>query len=126
MPGVSSDSGRGALVPLSPESQGEAVYPLRHGLKSPISRLSISWSRGNSLRVSVFAASSSDASVNDGDGGKVVEVKLGGGDGEISDAHWRRIAYGSVSPFALLQSRKNAVSSLSKMSMNSSPYDGDW
>lgn len=126
MPGVSSDSARGALVPLSPESPGAVVYPLRHGLKSPISRLSISWSRGNSLRVSVFAAPSSDGSVNDGDGGKVVEVKLGGGDGEISEAHWRRIAYGSVSPFALLQSRKNAVSSLSKMSMNSSPYDGDW
>lgn len=126
MPGVSSDSGGGALVPISPESQGAAVYPLQHGLKSPVSRLSISWSRGNSLRVSVFSAPSADDSSDENAGGKVVEVNLGGGDGEISDARWRRIAYGSVSPFALLQSRKNAASSLSKMSMNSSPYDVDW
>ncbi|OMP04959.1 Nucleoporin Nup85-like protein [Corchorus capsularis] len=125
MPGVSSDTSGGALAPFSPESQGAAVYPLHHGLKSPISRLSISWSRGNSLRVSVFAAPS-DHSVNEEAGGKVVEVKLGSGDGEISDSHWRRIAYDSVSPFALLQSRKNAASSFSKMSMNSSPYDVDW
>ncbi|XWS17704.1 hypothetical protein CRYUN_Cryun33cG0090000 [Craigia yunnanensis] len=118
--------GGGALVPMSPEPQGAAVYPLHHGLKSPISRLSISWSRGNSLRVSVFAASSADDSVDEDAGGKVVEVKLSGGDSEISDARWRRIAYGSVSPFALLQSRKNAASSLSKMSMNYSPYDVDW
>lgn len=126
MPGVSSDSGGGALVPISPESQGAAVYPLQHGLKSPVSRLSISWSRGNSLRVSVFSTPSADDSSDENAGGKVVEVNLGGGDGEISDARWRRIAYGSVSPFALLQSRKNAASSLSKMSMNSSPYDVDW
>ncbi|XVF89172.1 hypothetical protein PTKIN_Ptkin19aG0108600 [Pterospermum kingtungense] len=126
MPGVSSDSGGGALVPLPPESQGAEVYPLHHGLKSPVSRLSISWSHGNSLRVSVFSAPSADNSSDEEPGGKVVEVKLGGGDGEISDARWRRIAYGSVSPFALLQSRKNAASSLSKMSLNSSPYDVDW
>ncbi|KAE8688983.1 Nuclear pore complex protein NUP85 [Hibiscus syriacus] len=125
MPSASSDYGGGALVPISPESEVAAVYPLHHGLKYPISRLSISWSRGNSLLVSVFASPPSGDSVEDDAGGKVVEVKLGGGDGEISDAHWRRIAYDSVSPFALLQSRKNAVSSLSKMSMNS-PYDADW
>ncbi|KAE8658093.1 Nuclear pore complex protein NUP85 [Hibiscus syriacus] len=126
MPGASSDYGGGALVPISPESQVAAVYPLHHGLKYPISRLSISWSRGNALRVSVFASPPSGDSVQDDEGGKVVEVKLGGGDCEISDAHWRRIAYDSISPFALLQSRKNAVSSMSKMSMNSSPYDADW
>ncbi|KAK6236807.1 hypothetical protein QUC31_020607 [Theobroma cacao] len=126
MPGVTSDSGGGALVSLSSESQGAAVYPLHHGLKSPISRLSISWSRGDSLRVSVFAAPSSDDSDKEDAGGRVVEVKLGGGDGEITDANWRKIAYGSVSPFALLQSRKNAASSLSKMSMKSSRYDVDW
>ncbi|KAE8724130.1 hypothetical protein F3Y22_tig00010869pilonHSYRG00009 [Hibiscus syriacus] len=84
---------------------------------------SVSWSRGHYLRVSVFAAPSS---IEDEAGGKIVEVKLGGGDGEVSDVHWSRVAYGSVSPFALLQSRKNAVSSLSKISMNSSPYDADW
>ncbi|XP_022729094.1 nuclear pore complex protein NUP85 [Durio zibethinus] len=126
MPGASSDSTSGALVPLLPEAQGAVVYPLHHGLTSPVSRLSISWSRGNSLRISVFASPSVNDSDNEDAGGKVVEVKLGGGDGEISDAHWRRITYGSVSPFALLQSRKNAASGLSKMSMNSSPYNVDW
>ncbi|KAE8699494.1 Jasmonate-zim-domain protein 3, putative isoform 2 [Hibiscus syriacus] len=100
MPGVSSDSGRGALVPICTDTQGSAVYPLRHCLKSPISRLSVSWSRGHYLRVSVFAAPSS---VEDDAEGKIVEVKLSGGDGE-----------------------KNAVSSLLKISMNSSPYDADW
>ncbi|KAE8701070.1 Detected protein of confused Function [Hibiscus syriacus] len=92
MPGVSSDSGRGALVPICTDSQGSAVYPLRHCLKSPISRLSVSWSRGHYLRVSVFAAPSS---VEDDAGGKIVEVKLSGGDGEVSVAHWWRVAYGS-------------------------------
>ncbi|KAE8732631.1 Nuclear pore complex protein NUP85 [Hibiscus syriacus] len=52
MPSSSSDYGGGALVLISPESQVAVVYPLHHGLKYPISRLSISWSRGNSLRVS--------------------------------------------------------------------------
>ncbi|KAE8676256.1 Regulator of chromosome condensation family protein isoform 1 [Hibiscus syriacus] len=100
MPSVSSDSGRGALVPICTDSHGSAVYPLRHCLKSPISRLSVSWSRCHYLRVSVFTAPSS---VEDDAGGKIVEVKLSGGDDE-----------------------KNAVSSLSKISMNSSPYDVDW
>ncbi|XVF35435.1 hypothetical protein REPUB_Repub18cG0145600 [Reevesia pubescens] len=65
MPGVSSDSGGGALVKLLRESQGVVVYPLHHGLKSPISRLTISWSRGNSLCVSVFAAQSANDSVHE-------------------------------------------------------------
>ncbi|RVX17606.1 Nuclear pore complex protein NUP85 [Vitis vinifera] len=95
MPGLTADSGN-ALVPLSPEAHVSVVYPLHHGLKPPISRLSISWSRGNALH------------------------------GEVDDAQWRRIAYGSVSPFALLQSRRNSVLALSKMSMSSSPYHPDW
>ncbi|GLT85442.1 hypothetical protein SLE2022_036320 [Rubroshorea leprosula] len=128
MPGVASDSGGGALVPFNPEAQVAVVYPLHHGLKPPVSRLSISWSRGNTLRVSVFRPEPSVDDSGDEPGGKVVEVRLGGGGGggEISDAHWRRIAYGSVIPFALLQSKKNAALTLSKMSMNSSPYNVDW
>ena len=55
-----------------------------------------------------------------------MQVKLGVGDGEVDDAQWRRIAYGSVSPFALLQSRRNSVLALSKMSMSSSPYHSNW
>ncbi|CAN1218934.1 Nuclear pore complex protein NUP85 [Linum perenne] len=60
-------------------------------------------------------------------GGKVVEVTLGKSrDGEISDAQWRKIAYGSVSPFALLQSRKNSSSTFSKMELSPSPYHLEW
>lgn len=131
MPAVASiagDAADGSIVPLSPEQLPQAVvYPLRHGLKPPISRLSISWSRGNSLRVSVLRPPSEPES-GDGEeaGGKVVEVRLSNGDSEISDAQWRRIAYGSVSPFALLQNRRSAVSSLSKMSMSPSSYQVEW
>ncbi|KAL9331077.1 hypothetical protein ACSQ67_000687 [Phaseolus vulgaris] len=39
------------------------------------------------------------------------------------DAHWRRIAYGSVAPFALLQSRRSSLSTLMK---TPSPYHSDW
>ncbi|TKY58298.1 Nuclear pore complex protein NUP85 [Spatholobus suberectus] len=103
--------GNGTLVPFSGDSP--VVYPLYHGLVAPISRLSISWSRGNSLCLSLFA----------GTGVKVVEVKLRGEDSEIADAHSRRIAYGSVVPFALLQSRRSSLSALSKAP---SPYHSDW
>ncbi|KAK7320796.1 hypothetical protein VNO77_30601 [Canavalia gladiata] len=103
--------GNGALVPVSGDRL--EVYPLHHGLAPPISRLAISWSHGNSLRVSLFA----------GAGAKVVEVKLSGEDPEIADANRRRIAYGSVAPFALLQSRRSSLSALSKAP---SPYHSDW
>ncbi|XP_061350763.1 nuclear pore complex protein NUP85 [Gastrolobium bilobum] len=114
--------GNGALVPFSGETRDSpAVYPLHHGLTPPISRIAFSWSRGNSLRVSLFTerSGSSDAEA----GGKVVEVKLSGEDPEIADAHWRRIEYGSVEPFALLQSRRSSLSALSKAP---SPYHVDW
>lgn len=114
--------GNGALIPFSGDTTDSlAVYPLHHDLARPISRLAISWSRGNSLRVSLFAEPS--VNPNTGDGAKVVEVKLGGGDPEITDADWRRIAYGSVAPFALLQSRRSSLSELSK---SPSPYHLDW
>lgn len=77
--------------------------------------------------MSVFRELPAESSDSDGEaGGKVVQVKLGVADGEVDDAQWRRIAYGSVSPFALLQSRRNSVLALSKMSMSSSPYHPDW
>lgn len=115
--------GDASLVPVSAENgESAVVYPLHHGLNPPIARLAISWSRGNSLRVSVFKPPSED----DDAGGKVVEVKLSNGDPEISDAQWRRIAYGSVTPFALLQSRRSSFSSMSKVSMSPSPYHLDW
>ncbi|KAL6980098.1 Nucleoporin nup85 [Sarracenia purpurea var. burkii] len=125
MPGLASDAGDSSLVPLSPEVGDPIVYPLHHGLKPPIARLSVSWSRGNSLRVSVFRKPQPETSGSE-IGGKVVEVTLGNGDGEIDDAQWRRIAYGSVSPFALIQNRKNSMSALSKMSASSSLHDAEW
>ncbi|CAI9093545.1 OLC1v1029059C1 [Oldenlandia corymbosa var. corymbosa] len=118
MPGMASDSGDGntSLVQYSPNPQ-PITYPLHHGLKPPISRLSISWARGNTLRVTVLRPPQPSAVPEEESGGSVVEVKIGDdGDGEIDDAQWRRIAYGSVTPFALLQSRKNSASTLSKMS----------
>ncbi|CAK9184884.1 unnamed protein product [Ilex paraguariensis] len=133
MPGLASDPGDDmSLIPFPSETPNLVIYPLHHGLKPPISpRLSISWSRGNTLRVSVFRLSGSEVVAEGGDsdcevGGKVVEVKLGTGDGEINEVQWRKIAYGSVSPFAMLQSRKNSMSALSKMSMDSSPYSSEW
>ncbi|KAK7384976.1 hypothetical protein VNO78_30680 [Psophocarpus tetragonolobus] len=107
----SDTGGNGSLVPFSGDST--AVYPLHHGLASPIRRISISFSCGNSLRLSLFAAASA----------KIVEVKLSGEDNEISDAHRRRIAYGSVAPFAMLQSRRSSLSALLK---TPSPYHSDW
>lgn len=121
---MSGENQGGAIVPYSEEAKKPVVYPLRHGLKPPISRLGISWSRGNSLRVTVFQQPSEDS--ENEVGGKAVEVRLDGRDGEISDAQWRRIAYGSVSPFALLQSRKNSFASLSKISSTTSPFDAEW
>lgn len=129
MSGVAPDSGEnreGQLVPYSEEVDRPVVYPLRHGVKPPISRLAISWSRGSSLRVSVFRKQSSNGDSGDEFEGKVVEVRLGNGDGEISDAEWRKVSYGSISPFALLQSRRNSISSLSKMTLNTSPYHVEW
>ncbi|KAF3557741.1 hypothetical protein F2Q69_00015479 [Brassica cretica] len=53
---------------------------------------------------------------------KTVNVRLSGEDGEIGDAQWRRIAYESASSFALLESRRNSISSLLKMDMCPSLY----
>ncbi|KAJ8751182.1 hypothetical protein K2173_016363 [Erythroxylum novogranatense] len=123
--GGTSDSVSGALVPFLPCAEASVVYPLHHGLKPPISRVSISWARGSSLRISLFKSSSSESDADGEVGGKVLEVRLGG-DGEMSDAQWRRIAYGSVSPFALLQSRKNSVAGFSKMQLSPSLYHLEW
>lgn len=49
-----------------------------------------------------------------------MEVKLSCENGEISDGQRRKVAYGSVSPFAVLQSQKNAEIEFSNMPMISS------
>ncbi|KAK6129681.1 hypothetical protein DH2020_036547 [Rehmannia glutinosa] len=121
MPGVTSDSGEFnslSIVPHSFDTQAPKVYPLHiHSVTPPLARLSISWARGNALRVCVLQ--SEDTVQDEKPGGEVVEVKLTNVEGgEIPDAQWRRIAYGSVAPFALLQSRKNSI--------DTSHYDKDW
>lgn len=128
MPGPASDSSPGGALVLSSSEVQEVIYPIRHEVKPPIARLSISWARGNSFRVSIFKQQSSDNSAGSDDGeigGQVLEVKIRNDDGEINAAEFRRIAYGSVSPFALLQSRKNMVSGLSKMSMGLPQFNPD-
>ncbi|PWA78250.1 Nucleoporin Nup85-like protein [Artemisia annua] len=55
MPGLltNSDNQSSTIVPFSPEPP--TLYNLHHGLKPPLApRISISWSRGNSLRLSIF------------------------------------------------------------------------
>lgn len=130
MPGLTSESDDLAMVPVSPESEKQPVviYPLRHGLKSPIHRLSFSWACGNTLRVSVFRKPPSEKADGDGEaGGRVVEVKLSNsGDEEVDAARWRRMAYSSVTPFALLQSRKHSLSAASRMSLDIPPYKAEW
>ncbi|KAI3822450.1 hypothetical protein L1987_10040 [Smallanthus sonchifolius] len=130
MPGLLTASGdTSTIVPYSPEPSTPTVYTLHHGFNPPITpRLSISWSRGNSLRVTVFRSPDATNSNGDESGGRVVDLKLSGEDvdSEINDtARWRRIAYGSVSPFAHLQNKKNAMAALSEL-RHSAPYDGEW
>ncbi|KAL0372140.1 UNVERIFIED_CONTAM: Nuclear pore complex protein [Sesamum calycinum] len=121
MPGVTSDSGELnslSVIPHNLDTQNPRVYPLRlHRVTRPLAHLSISWARGNTLRVSLLQTE--DAASEQSPGGEVVEVKLGSADaGEIPEGQWRRIAYGSVAPFALLQSRKNSMDALH--------YEKDW
>eukprot|EP00268_Persea_americana_P039792 TRINITY_DN3943_c0_g1_i8.p1 TRINITY_DN3943_c0_g1~~TRINITY_DN3943_c0_g1_i8.p1 ORF type:complete len:715 (+),score=131.54 TRINITY_DN3943_c0_g1_i8:102-2246(+) len=126
MPSLVSDPGE-SLVPFSPQVGDPVVYPLHHGLKPPFARLSISWSRGNSLRVAFFKTpAAASASSDDETGGKVLEVKLAEGGGEIDEAQRRRIAYESVPVFAHLQMRRNSADSLSRMSYGSSSYRAEW
>ncbi|KAG6739409.1 hypothetical protein POTOM_057005 [Populus tomentosa] len=131
MPDVAADSAAsasgGELVPFVPDTEISVVYPLHHGLKPPISRVSISWARGNNLRVSLLRNPPSNSDSDGEIGGKVVEVNLDSGAADVREpAQWRRIAYGSVTPFALLQSRKNSASILSKLQSSPSPFHLDW
>lgn len=127
MPGRLSDPGD-ALVPFSSQVHDPVVYSVRHGLKPPIFRVYVAWSRGNLLHVACLRERTPSESGEDDDsrhpeaqaGGVVVEVQLqGGANGEISEAQQRRIAYGSVPAFALLQSRRNALMSASRMQFSS-------
>ncbi|PKA57242.1 Nuclear pore complex protein Nup85 [Apostasia shenzhenica] len=127
MPGRPSDT-KDALVPFPPEAETVPLYPVQHGVKPPIFRVFVSWSRGNVLQVACIRPIE-DESVREerngagegGDiGGKVMEVKLGASDGNVEEAERRRIAYGSVAPFALLQSRRNSLATIYRVSSSSS------
>ncbi|XP_068656246.1 nuclear pore complex protein NUP85 [Aristolochia californica] len=112
-----------SIVPLSPQTTGQSVvYPVRHGLKPPVARLSISWCRGNLLTVTYFRQTSQESTVDDDVGGKVVEVQLNAGDHDVTDAQTRRVAYSSLPAFAMLQNRRHSMLALSKMSS----YQEDW
>ncbi|CAL4974101.1 unnamed protein product [Urochloa decumbens] len=139
MPGMPTDGG-GSIVPFRGEpGQGAPslppVRPIRHGVAPPIFRVYVSWSSGNLLQVAclrppnlVGCGGAEEVA------GSVVEVNLGcGGSGgadveeEIDEAEMRRIEYGSVPAFALLQSRKNALTDAAAMShMSSVPDYAEW
>ncbi|KAL9255646.1 Nuclear pore complex protein NUP85-like protein [Drosera capensis] len=121
-----------SLIVHTSQPQPPPHHPIHHSLPSPISRLAVSWSRGNTLRVSLFRTEEKrgegGVGGGGGEGGSVVELKLGDvgtEDGGIGEAEWRRIEYGSATPFAVLQSRKNAVKGMEKMPI-ASLLNLDW
>ncbi|KAK1267130.1 Nuclear pore complex protein Nup85 [Acorus gramineus] len=122
MPGMASDAGDQTMIPLSSEVVRDEpeVHPLRLGLRPPISGISISWSRGNLLRVAFFRDHDAPDGGEEDVGGKVVEVRLGGraidGCGGVDEARRRRVSYGSVPAFALLQGQKNSFAAVTRMS----------
>ncbi|CAN6441191.1 unnamed protein product [Victoria cruziana] len=127
MPGRASDSST-ALVSFVPEVKDPVVYHLHRGLKRPPSSISVSWSRGNVLRVAFFRHHITPRSGGDAEGtededsnGKVVELRFCSGDWEFDEAPQRRAAYGSVHAFALLQSQRSLLST-SMMA----PHRVDW
>ncbi|KAH0460104.1 hypothetical protein IEQ34_010767 [Dendrobium chrysotoxum] len=132
MPGRPSEP-ESALIPL-PTEVDVPLYHVRLGVKPPIFRVFISWSRGNVLQVACIRpledhlarGEGNETSDDAGLGGKVVEVKLGASDPNISEAQRRRIIYDSVSPFVLLQSRRKAFLTMSRMSSSSSHPSTDW
>ncbi|KAL6616054.1 hypothetical protein ACP70R_038324 [Stipagrostis hirtigluma subsp. patula] len=141
MPGMLTDGGGGAIVPFSGEpGQGAPppVRPIRHGVAPPIFRVYVSWSSGNLLQVACLRPPNQVGAGGGADevAGRVVEVNLGGGGGssggteveeEVDEAEMRRIEYGSVPAFALLQSRKNALADAAAMSRVSSvPEQAEW
>ncbi|KAL5220662.1 hypothetical protein ABZP36_025375 [Zizania latifolia] len=145
MPGVPTDGGAGgAVVPFSRELGDAVAAPsvrtIRHGVAPPISRVYVSFSSGNLLQVACLGPPNPEGGGGRGAqevaGGRVVEVNLGGGgsgpggadvEEEIDEAEMRRIQYGSVPAFALLQSRKNALADAAAMSRGPSVSDhAEW
>ncbi|XP_020575368.1 nuclear pore complex protein NUP85 [Phalaenopsis equestris] len=132
MPGRPSEPDN-AVIPLPAEVE-IPIYHIRHGVKPPIIRVFASWSRGNVLQVACIRSLEDDIPDGEGNGisgdvdlgGKVVEVKLGTGDPTISESPGRRIIYDSVTPFALLQSRRNTFLTMSRMPFSFSHPSAVW
>ncbi|XP_078429021.1 nuclear pore complex Nup85-like protein [Wolffia australiana] len=132
MPGRPSEPSD-AVLPFSSQVDDPVEYTVRHGLKPPIFRVYVAWSRGNLLHVACLreratpGAGEDDGSRRGEDqpGGVVVEVQLQGETrGASTEAQQRRVAYGSVPAFALLQGRKNALIAASRMRFSSSIAEG--
>ncbi|GKD11580.1 hypothetical protein Tco_1195987, partial [Tanacetum coccineum] len=72
MPGLLTNSDDSStIVPHSPVENSPTVYTIHHNLKPPLTpHISISWSRGNSLRLSIFK-SPDDSESESESGGKV-------------------------------------------------------
>ena len=123
MPGRPSDPGDSLVLPSS-QVHDPVVYTLRHGIKPPLFRVYVSWSRGNLLHIACLRDRATSEKEQDGNsghqeertGGVLLEIQIqGGANGLISEAQKRKIAYGSVPAFALLQSRKNSLMTASRL-----------
>ncbi|WVZ68867.1 hypothetical protein U9M48_017749 [Paspalum notatum var. saurae] len=137
MPGMPTDGG-GAIVPFRGEPglglPPPTVRPIHHGVAPPMFRIYVSWSSGNLLQVACLRAPNSEGAGGAEEvAGSVVEVNLGGGgsggsesEEKIDEAEMRRIEYGSVPAFALLQSRKNALADAAALSRASVPDHAEW
>lgn len=98
MPGRPSDSVVQSPRGFSQEGREPTMYRLNHGLPNPPARIGVCWGNGNRLRIAFFQSSPpppphspQSQSVpetalvpvaEEGSGGKVVELRLGGSHGE--------------------------------------------
>lgn len=117
------------------------MYRLNHGLSNPPARISVCWGTGNRLRIAFFQSSPPPPSTpesqsvsetalipvaEEGSGGKVVELRLGGsnGEGDYQEAEKRRISYASAPAFALLQSQKELMTGAAGLA--TAGFSVDW
>lgn len=111
MPGWPDRDGVLQLSGDQDDNQEQGFHSLRHGHvlgRAPAAKISISWGRGNRLRLSYLQQQGLEAS-SSAPSSKVVEVRVGARDGEsddVKDSAKRRLVYDSLPAFALLQSRK--------------------
>lgn len=140
MPGRPSDSVVQSSCGFSQEGREPTMYRLNHGYPNPPARISVCWGSGNRLRIAFFQSppplsspQSQSVSENalipvaeEGSGGKVVELRLGGSNGEsdYQEAEKRRISYASAPAFALLQSQKELTTG--PAGLGTAGFSVDW